>query len=63
MVNLRILDVLLMIEFLAPTTLGSYGNQGLKGQVTWVQLEILILSEVSQKEKDRDRMISLMCVI
>ena len=28
---------------------------------TWMQLEILILSEVSQKEKDRYHMISLIC--
>ena len=26
---------------------------------TWLQLEIIILSEVSQNEKDKDRMISL----
>ena len=26
---------------------------------TWMELEILILSEVSQKEKDKYRMISL----
>ena len=30
---------------------------------TWVQLEILILSEVSQKEKDKYHMISLICGI
>jgi len=30
---------------------------------TWVQLEIFILSEVSQKEKDKYRMISLICGI
>ena len=28
---------------------------------TWMQLEILILSEVSQKEKDKYHMISLIC--
>ena len=27
----------------------------------WIQLEILILSEVSQKEKDKYHMISLVC--
>ena len=30
---------------------------------TWVQLEIIILSEVSQKEKDKYHMISLICGI
>ena len=29
----------------------------------WVELEILILSEVSQKEKDKYHMISLICGI
>ena len=31
--------------------------------VTWMQLEIIILSEVSQKEKDKYHMISLTCGI
>ena len=30
---------------------------------TWMDLEIIILSEVSQKEKDKYYMISLMCEI
>ena len=30
---------------------------------TWMQLEITILSEVSQKEKDKYHMISLICGI
>ena len=30
---------------------------------TWMDLEILILSEVSQKEKDKYHMISLICGI
>ena len=30
---------------------------------TWMQLEILILSEVSQKKKDKYCMISLVCRI
>ena len=30
---------------------------------TWMQLEIIILSEVSQKEKDKSHMISLICGI
>ena len=28
---------------------------------TWIQLDIIILSEVSQKEKDQYHMISLIC--
>ena len=28
---------------------------------TWMDLEMIILSEVSQKEKDKYRMISLTC--
>ena len=30
---------------------------------TWIQLEIIILSEISQKEKDKHHMISLICGI
>ena len=30
---------------------------------TWMELETLILSEVSQKEKDKNHMISLISVI
>ena len=30
---------------------------------TWMQLEILIVSEVSQKEKDKYHMLSLICGI
>ena len=30
---------------------------------TWMELEILILSEVSQKEKDKYHMVSLICGI
>ena len=30
---------------------------------TWMQLQIIILSEVSQKEKDKYHMISLICGI
>ena len=31
--------------------------------VTWIDLEIVILSEVSQTEKDKHHMILLMCGI
>ena len=30
---------------------------------TWMELEIIILSEVSQKEKDKYHMVSLICGI
>ena len=30
---------------------------------TWMQLEIVILSEVSQQDKDKDHIISLACEI
>ena len=30
---------------------------------TWMNLEIIILSEVSQREKDKNHMISLICGI
>ena len=30
---------------------------------TWMQIEILILSEINQKEKDNYHMISLICEI
>ena len=30
---------------------------------TWVKLEIIILSEVSQKEKDKDHLVSVTCGI
>ena len=32
-------------------------------QQTWMQLELIILSEVSQEEKDKYHMMSLMAVI
>ena len=31
--------------------------------VTWMDLEIIILSEISQTEKDKHHMISLVCGI
>ena len=38
-------------------------NEIMPFAATWVDLEIVILSEVSQTEKDKYRMISLICGI
>ena len=38
-------------------------NEIMPFAATWMQLEINILSEVSQKEKDKYHMISLICGI
>ena len=38
-------------------------NERLSFAATWIQLEIIILSEVSQKEKDKYYMISFICGI
>ena len=38
-------------------------NEIMPFAVTWMDLEIIILSEVSQKEKDKYHMISLICGI
>ena len=38
-------------------------NEIMPFAATWMDLEIIILSEVSQKEKDKYRMISLICGI
>ena len=38
-------------------------NKTMAFAATWMQLEIIILSEVSQKEKDKYNMISLICGI
>ena len=38
-------------------------NEIMPFAATWMQLEIIILSEVSQKEKDKYHMISLTCGI
>ena len=48
-------------------TMGHYSaikkNEIMPFAATWMQLEVIILSEVSQKEKDKYRMISLICGI
>ena len=38
-------------------------NEVMPFAATWMDLEIIILSEVSQKEKDKYHMISLICEI
>ena len=38
-------------------------NEIMPFTATWMQLKIIILSEVSQKEKDKYHMISLICGI
>ena len=42
---------------------GIKKNEIMPFAATWMQLEIIIPSEVSQKEKDRFHMISLICGI
>ena len=36
-------------------------NEIIPSAATWIQLEIITLSEVSQKEKDKYHMVSLTC--
>ena len=38
-------------------------NEIMPSAATWMDLEIIILNEVSQKEKDKYHMISLICEI
>ena len=38
-------------------------NEMIPSAATWMNLEIIILSEVSQKEKDKYHMVSLICGI
>ena len=43
--------------------LSNKKNKIMPFAATWMQLEVIILSEVSQKEKDKYPMISLICGI
>ena len=38
-------------------------NEIMESATTWMQLEIIILSEISKKEKDKYQIISLICGI
>ena len=38
-------------------------NKIMPGAATWMELEMLILSEITQREKDKYYMISLICGI
>ena len=38
-------------------------NEIMPFAATWMDLEMIIVSEVSQKEEDKDHMISLICRI
>ena len=38
-------------------------NEMMPFATTWMKLEITILSEINQKEKDKDHMIPLVCGI
>ena len=41
--------------------LSNKKNEIMSFAARWMQLEVIILSEVSQKEKDKYHMISLIC--
>ena len=43
--------------------LSNKKNEIMSFAARWMQLEVIILSEVSQKEKDKYHMISLICGI
>ena len=43
--------------------LSNKKNKIMSFAARWMQLEVIILSEVSQKEKDKYHMISLICGI
>ena len=38
-------------------------NEIMPPAATWIELEMIILSEISQKEKDKHHMISVICGI
>ena len=52
-----------MVEIYHGILLGHKKDKLMPFASTWMDLETLILSEVSQKEKDKYHMISLICGI
>ena len=52
-----------MVHIYTGILLGHKNNEIMPFAATWLDLEIIILSEVSQTEKDKYHMISLICGI
>ena len=52
-----------MVHIYSGIPLSHKKNKIMPFAATWIQLEIIILSEVSQTEKDKYHMISLICGI
>ena len=52
-----------MVHVLNGILLSRKKNEIVPFAATWMDLEVIILSEVSQKEKDKYHMISLICRI
>ena len=52
-----------MVYILGGILLGHRKEQIMPSAATWKQLDIIILSEVSQKKKDKYHIISLICGI
>ena len=52
-----------MVHIYNGILLGHKKNEIMPFAATWMDLEIIILSKVSQKEKDKYHMISLICGI
>ena len=58
---LEIKKVIQVVHIYNETLYSQKKNEIVPFAATWMQLEIIILSEVSQKEKDKYHMISLTC--
>ena len=52
-----------MVHIYDGTVLSHKMNEIMPFAATWMDLEMIILSEVSQTEKDKYRMVSLICGI